>query len=1335
MFDKKKFMPIMLSFCIFGNIVNAAQPSGLKDVETSNELQAEAVIDVELKTKGSGLVVSDDIVYNVKLKAGADRISNFIVTASCGDVSETIEETIKANSSLNKEYTLKDCPIGENMFSVNVSCNGVDVGSYSQKVTITPEVPRYFLDEVTSKLGYNTPYDHSLYHDTISVNGARAMRTEFGRWSYTERKKGVYDFAHIDPYMKAVDKMDIEVLGMLGMNNSLYMDSGTGNGPDSKGNIDGFAQYAKHMSLQYPYMRHIEVWNEANIAFWVNPNARDYGYTAEVAYQEVNKVNPNVDIMVGGVAGGDANFLNNMMVDGLWANCDTVSYHPYTRPSTVDQAMRASILACHNAIMLNGGWKIPICSEIGWPSNNIGIGITREQQAHELAKVHIVEQSYGVPMTIIHNTFDTSWNDADSTEAHYGIVRPDWTPKPSFYTTREVNNQTNGAIHLGKAYFPDDNIQMHLFARDNAVHAALWTKGNDTEVTLNGGGFKYYDEVGNVIDNITNTISVSEPITYVHGLDKSYAYTQIADNFNEIISDNIGNFKDCENAEGFAEAKALVLSSVEDAEKITSMPSADEAIEIIDNHYGKAAQIIDMYKNRELKIEFKRFTALLSLHHMLGEKYINLYMLCDDRTPEYDYEAKLAEAEKFIADKKGDNTLAGALSVWKYARNYRNNINKILEQGGTNPMKNGYINAMGKASIVLSELSMKLADAETVGYTNVLLQLPSSQSKIDLGREQTILFSLYNYRRKTPLCGHIEIYSPDGECIGKSETVKLDADTSTQVPVNIVIEEIHEGNYIMKFKEDDVVIVERIAPIVVKEQLKISFAPIMKTVEELETVTLRIENVYGSAIKAEIKMTPRCDWEISNGTQSIDIADKEVQYINFPVTQKVKEPFNFYTFDIVITNESGNVIYKKYLPLDFTIVVKADKSVSPADFTGDISDWSDAYPIYADTPQNPEDYAEWQDEDVGARMMMKWDEEYYYILCDVYDQFHANMQIGSNIWNGDSLQLDWDTLNDKSVDTFKPDDYEYGFALTENGPQVYSWQAGPSAVGTMPGEWMNAFDSREEKLTRYYIRIPADNLKPLDFVENKVFGFNFLVNDADFTTREKDIEYTWGISVVKDPSSWENFKLVPLQTKPEGDTKIPLPMNLDGIKTTVITTESVFDDIEGHWAEEYIKKLAHSGIVNGVDGRNFEPDRSITRAEFVTALINASGEKLTEVNDTFSDVSAESWYAPYVRTAKRLGWIADEIGYINFYPEKEITREEAAYMVSCWFKQKSKNTFEYRSMNGITDISAISPWAADSIQTLFNAEIMCGDTSGRINPQNSITRAEMSKIISAALEK
>ena len=62
------------------------------------------------------------------------------------------------------------------------------------------------------------------------------------------------------------------------------------------------------------------------------------------------------------------------------------------------------------------------------------------------------------------------------------------------------------------------------------------------------------------------------------------------------------------------------------------------------------------------------------------------------------------------------------------------------------------------------------------------------------------------------------------------------------------------------------------------------------------------------------------------------------------------------------------------------------------------------------------------------------------------------------------------------------------------------------------------------------------------------------------------------------------------------------------------------------WMDAYLKKVVEWGVMRGDLDGNLEPNRDITRAEFVTMLNRAFG--YTETGPTpFTDVKSSDWFA------------------------------------------------------------------------------------------------------------
>ena len=92
------------------------------------------------------------------------------------------------------------------------------------------------------------------------------------------------------------------------------------------------------------------------------------------------------------------------------------------------------------------------------------------------------------------------------------------------------------------------------------------------------------------------------------------------------------------------------------------------------------------------------------------------------------------------------------------------------------------------------------------------------------------------------------------------------------------------------------------------------------------------------------------------------------------------------------------------------------------------------------------------------------------------------------------------------------------------------------------------------------------------------------------------------------------------------------------------------------WYARAVETLASLGMVEGVGGGKFAPERTITRAEFTVMAMRFA--RLPEGGENpFSDVTSSDWFYDQVVGAVQYGWIT---GYTDgtFRPEATITRAE-----------------------------------------------------------------------------
>jgi len=177
---------------------------------------------------------------------------------------------------------------------------------------------------------------------------------------------------------------------------------------------------------------------------------------------------------------------------------------------------------------------------------------------------------------------------------------------------------------------------------------------------------------------------------------------------------------------------------------------------------------------------------------------------------------------------------------------------------------------------------------------------------------------------------------------------------------------------------------------------------------------------------------------------------------------------------------------------------------------------------------------------------------------------------------------------------------------------------------------------------------------------------------------------------------------------------------------------NIFNDIKNHWAEKAVNDLYKKGIVNGMLDGTFQPDKNVTRAEFITMTANfdkfITNTNLSFSGDSkFSDVKSDSWFAPYVVWGEKNG-IINGMDEEHFAPNSNITREQMAVIIYNYCKYKKYNFLDDISSD-FADNNMISNYAKEAVMKIRAENIINGKNNNMFAPKELATRAESSMII------
>ncbi len=126
------------------------------------------------------------------------------------------------------------------------------------------------------------------------------------------------------------------------------------------------------------------------------------------------------------------------------------------------------------------------------------------------------------------------------------------------------------------------------------------------------------------------------------------------------------------------------------------------------------------------------------------------------------------------------------------------------------------------------------------------------------------------------------------------------------------------------------------------------------------------------------------------------------------------------------------------------------------------------------------------------------------------------------------------------------------------------------------------------------------------------------------------------------------------------------------------TTNSFNDVNEGDWFNTAISTLANLEVLNGRTANTFEPNATITRAEFMTIVARLS-EAPYDGEDLFTDIS-QHWARNYINIAASINWAKGDNGL--FRPNDNITRAEAMTIINRATSRLPENTSDL--LDGMT---------------------------------------------------
>lgn len=268
---------------------------------------------------------------------------------------------------------------------------------------------------------------------------------------------------------------------------------------------------------------------------------------------------------------------------------------------------------------------------------------------------------------------------------------------------------------------------------------------------------------------------------------------------------------------------------------------------------------------------------------------------------------------------------------------------------------------------------------------------------------------------------------------------------------------------------------------------------------------------------------------------------------------------------------------------------------------------------------------------------------------------------------------------------------------------------------------LNLSLSSEKVNINVYLKPKLEAKKTIYYNQNEPFPISFGGTYNQRMEREGTLYYKIQ-TFVPDLSKSEVEKSIILTT-PNEIEKLPIPEGLDFI--------------EGHWAQEPLKKLYSMEVLTGLprQGMQFE---SMTRGDFVKALCLAMDIDTTKYEQVkkdapviFGDVKPGHPMYPYIMGAYDAKLVVGTGE--NFDVNLPISRQEA-FVIYIRVIGLERLGITNSPTTAFVDDAQISKWAKKEIAAGVKLGIIQGNAEGKVNPLQWINKAEAAAIIDRLIE-
>jgi len=305
-----------------------------------------------------------------------------------------------------------------------------------------------------------SPAELARDFDAVGSSGARWIRMDVN-WDIVQRGgPSSYNWGPFDRMVDAANTRGLHVLATILYTPPWARPAGrAANTPPVS--LAAYASFAGAAAARYSArgVHAYEIWNEPNNAsFWApRADAARYAGLLKAASASIRRADANATIVTGGMspatdAGGNVapvTFLKQLYANGAGKSFDAVGHHPYCWPAMPGDPqawsawyqMNGTPTSLRSVMAANGDAGKQIwATEFGAPTSGpSGSFVAEGLQAQMVTRAYKLFGSYSWAGPLFWYAARDLGTSRDTRENFFGLLRNDFSPKPSYTAFRALN--------------------------------------------------------------------------------------------------------------------------------------------------------------------------------------------------------------------------------------------------------------------------------------------------------------------------------------------------------------------------------------------------------------------------------------------------------------------------------------------------------------------------------------------------------------------------------------------------------------------------------------------------------------------------------------------------------------------------------------------------------------------------------------------------------------------------------------------------------------------------------------------------------------------------------